>query len=618
MNTSSPTQHRIVAILTYLSLHFGICLLVFLCLQKPLFYFYNWNHGASAQDFGDWLSTYTHGFALDLATAGYLTAIPFLLLLPGLWMKQVNVLRSVLTVHNGLLALLLAAVILVDTALYEFWEFKLDKTILFYLSDPTGATASVTTGYIALRLLIFLLLASLLYYLLGLPLKLRIFRSPWRGSVVGAFVAWILAGGLLFASIRGLHIYPNTPGRVFYSKVNFLNHAALNPIFNLLYTVFNSENLENEFRFFPETERESLYAPLFARPDSTVTEPLLRTDRPNILYVVLEGFPAAFIENLGGRPEVGIHINRLSQEGVNFTQCYCSSFRTKRGIVAALSGYPGQPTTSIIRNIHKVSTLPGLPKSLRNHGYSTLMLYPSDITLYNFSPYFVYSGHDRTLSQEDFPPEDRTAAWGVPDHIGFDWLYNDIVQKHKAQVGPWYTTYLTVSSHTPFDVPYKRLEDKKLNAFAYTDSCFGAFVERIRQTQAWDNLLIVCTSDHGFLYGDMTMAEFFHVPFFLLGGAVKEPRCISTIVGQTDIPATILGQLGIAHEEFTFSRDVMSSGYTYPFAFTTFNNGFTFRDSTGCTVFDNVSGRATLGEDSLRIRKGKAFLQTLYDDLNSR
>ncbi|MDY5812960.1 MAG: LTA synthase family protein [Bacteroides sp.] len=618
MYTHQATQHRVKAILTYLCLHFGICLLVFLCLQKPLFYFYNWNHGASTQGIGDWFSTYTHGFALDLATAGYLTLIPLLLLLPGVWMKQTKVLRRLLMGYNVLLALCLAIVALVDAALYEFWEFKLDKTVFFYITDPKNAMASVTAGYIALRLILILLLASLIYYLLSLPTKLRFFGRPWVGHKGLALAVWVLAGGVLFAAIRGTRIWPNTPGRAFYSKVTFLNHAALNPLFNLVYTTTKTENFDKEFRFFSEEERETVYTPLFARPDSAVTESLLRTDRPNIVYVVLEGFGALFVENLGGMPEVGVQVNKLSQEGVNFTQCYCSSFRTDRGIVAAVSGYPGQPTTSIMRYTRKVSTLPGLPKSLKKHGYSTQVLYPSDITFFNMADYFLASGHDKLVSQEDFPSELRTAKWGVHDHIGFDWLYNDIVQKHEAQAGPWYTTYLTISSHTPFDVPYKRLADEKLNSFAYTDSCFGAFIERIRQTAAWDNLLIVCTADHGFNHRAMETAEFPHIPFFLLGGAVKEPRRISTILGQTDIPATVLGQLGIAHDDFPFSRDVMSSRYTYPFAFTTFNNGFTFRDSTGCTVFDNVPAKAIEGDDEQRIRKGKAILQTIYDDLSRR
>lgn len=104
----------------------------------------------------------------------------------------------------------------------------------------------------------------------------------------------------------------------------------------------------------------------------------------------------------------------------------------------------------------------------------------------------------------------------------------------------------------------------------------------------------------------------------LTGGAVKEPSRIDVLMSQTDLPATILGQLDIPHEEFIFSRDVLADTYTYPFAFNTFNNGFNFRDSTGCTVYDNVANKALTGPDERREETGKAILQTLYKDLNQR
>lgn len=52
-------------------------------------------------------------------------------------------------------------------------------------------------------------------------------------------------------------------------------------------------------------------------------------------------------------------------------------------------------------------------------------------------------------------------------------------------------TFLTLSSHEPFDVPMSRLEHPYLNSVAYTDSCLGAFVDTLRQSPLWENLLIV-------------------------------------------------------------------------------------------------------------------------------
>jgi hypothetical protein len=55
--------------------------------------------------------------------------------------------------------------------------------------------------------------------------------------------------------------------------------------------------------------------------------------------------------------------------------------------------------------------------------------------------------------------------------------------------------------------------------------------------------------------------------------------------------------------------------------FFSFNNGFGFKDSTGVSVYDNHPDKAILEEPTPnpdRVKKGKAILQTLYDDLGKR
>lgn len=607
----------------YLISHLILCISIFLFIQKPIFLLYNWGHGGSLCSFTDWVEIYYHGFPLDAATAGYLTIIPFLIVSIYLFIPKFSPCRLLIG-YDAVIALLLSAVTLADASLYEFWEFKLDTTVFSYLNDPKNAFASVSLAYIALRVIAIAVLATVYFLILAIPVYKIKFSHTVRNKRLPALTCLVLLSGCLFCTIRGLRIWPNTPGRAFYSKTAFHNHSALNPLFNITYTSFKAEDFGRQFRFFTEEKRAGIYNALLPAKVDTLsakentTEYLLNTSRPNILFIVLEGFGAVFIENLGGMKDVAPNINRISEEAISFTQCYCNSFRTDRGIVSILSGYPAQPTTSIMRYSHKIQSLPGLPKTLKPYGYQTQVLYASDITFFNMADYFIAAGHDKLVSQDSFPASDRTCKWGVPDHIAFNWLYQDIQQKHEQGQEPWYTTFLTISSHTPFDVPYHRLKDEKFNAFAYTDSCFGNFIDRLKNTPAWDNLLIVCTADHGFNHQEIASPNFPHIPLLLLGGAIKNTQKIDKLVNQTDLPVTILAQLNIPHDEFIFSRNVMSDSYTYPFAFNTFNNGFIFRDSTGCTVYDNTAARALYGEDESREEKGKAYLQTLYNDLSKR
>lgn len=581
----------------------------------------------------DLMDIYSNGLAIDVATVGYLLVVPLLLI--GLhWCFTRWNPRRWLMVYCGIMAVALSLAALADASLYEFWEFKLDRMAFFYLGDPKDAFASVSVGYLLLRFLAWVLLSVLTYFLLAWPMILsgrKSVRNTGSRSrkkrlwVVKVLLFVVLCGGL-FAMIRGLRIWPNTPGRVFYSKITYYNHAALNPVFNLFYTLTKKEDDYRQFDAFDEEELARLMEGLFPTSADS-TEILLNTQRPNVLVIVLEGFGSCFVEGLGGDvKEVGVNISRLLPDAICFTNCYCGSFRTDRGIVCSISGYLGQPTTSIMRYAHKIKNLPGLPKTLKQYGYQTQALYGGDISFFNMSEYFITSGHDRLVSQDNFPAADRSTKWGVPDHVAFQWLFEDIQQKHQQQQEPWYTTFLTISSHNPFDVPYHRLSSStdinddavKFNAFAYTDSCYGDFIDRLRETPAWDNLLIVTVADHGFNWRPMNSPDFPRIPFLMMGGAVREPKRIETLMSQTDLPAIVLGQMGIPHEDYTFSRDVLGDTYRTPFAFNTFNNGFNLCDTTGCTVYDNVARRAVSGADPHREAMGKAILQTLYHDMKAR
>lgn len=604
--------------IAYISLYFFTVLLIFI-LQKPLFMLYN---GSIEKGFGfaDYMQVMVHGASLDAATAGYLTAFPFLLVLISIWFRKFP-LKKILYGYYILAAALISIIFVVDMALYTFWGFKLDASVFLYIDSPKEALASVSVGFILLRVLAILLLIALNSWVL-LKITPSVLTAT-RKRIAGT-AGMLLLGGVLFIIIRGgVTESTSNIGQVYFSNEPFLNHSAVNPDFSLLSSMGKSQDFASEFNFFDEEKRAALFDGLYPTTDGDSIIQVLNTKRPNILIILMEGFGGAFVEPLGGLPDVTPHFNRLSKEGVFFTNCYANSFRTDRGTVCTFSGYLGLPTASVMKIPAKSRTLPAIAEGLSNAGYKTDFLYGGDINFTNMKSYLLSTGYQRLTANTDFSLAEQTSnAWGVNDDITFEYLYNQL--RNRKEEGPWHTAFLTLSSHEPFEVPYHRLEDKIPNAFAYTDECLGKFIDKLKQTLVWKNLLVVCLSDHGFYYprvGLNTAPEFYHIPMLWLGGAVKQPMKIDKIMNQTDLAATLLGQLGIDHSSFIFSRNVLGSDYTYPFAFYSFNNGFSFRDSTGVTVFDNNSESILLEEpvgSEQRINKGKAILQSVYDDLGRR
>lgn len=604
--------------IAYISLYFFTVLLIFI-LQKPLFMLYN---GSIEKGFGfaDYMQVMIHGASLDAATAGYLTAFPFLLVLISIWFRKFP-LKKILYGYYILAAALISIIFVVDMALYTFWGFKLDASVFLYIDSPKEALASVSVGFILLRVLAILLLIALNSWVL-LKITPSVLTAT-RKRIAGT-AGMLLLGGVLFIIIRGgVTESTSNIGQVYFSNEPFLNHSAVNPDFSLLSSMGKSQDFASEFNFFDEEKRAALFDGLYPTTDGDSIIQVLNTKRPNILIILMEGFGGAFVEPLGGLPDVTPHFNRLSKEGIFFTNCYANSFRTDRGTVCTFSGYLGLPTASVMKIPAKSRTLPAIAEGLSKAGYKTDFLYGGDINFTNMKSYLLSTGYQRLTANTDFSLAEQTSnAWGVNDDITFEYLYNQL--RNRKEEGPWHTAFLTLSSHEPFEVPYHRLEDKIPNAFAYTDECLGKFIDKLKQTPAWKDLLVICLPDHGFYYpreGSNAMPRFYHIPLLWLGGAVKQPMQVDKIMNQTDLAATLLGQLGLEHTAFTFSRNVLGSDYKYPFAFYSFNNGFSFRDSTGVTVFDNNSGSILFDEpeaDESRLDKGKAILQTVYDDLGNR
>lgn len=601
-----------------------------LAVQKPVFLLYH--HAlASGCSLSDYLKVITHGLLLDCTMAGYLTALPLLMTLVSIWLPG-TFYKKLLKGYFGIMAVLIAAIFSVDVALYGYWGFRLDATLFFYLQSPKDAMASVPLGQFFAQLGMFVVYASGIYWVLKKCIVPLFPETQVRKRLSGSLVI-LLSGGILFIPIRGgVTTSTANVGMVYFSQNQFLNHSAINPCFSLIASLSKQQDFAAQFNFFPEEERKEVMETLSSSPrtgygneeDSMKPQTLLNTSRPNILIILMESFSANAVGAVGGDSVITPNLNRLSREGVLFTNMYANSFRTDRGIVSVLNGYLAQPTTSIMKYPAKSQTLPSIAKSLTNEGYIANMLYGGDINFTNMQSYFFGSGYSRITADRDFPITSRLSKWGANDDITFHYLYEDI--KSRDNQAPWLTTFLTLSSHEPFEVPYHRLDEMGLypNSVAFTDSCIGHFIEKLKELPVWKNTLVIFVSDHGYPYPkDVTGYEprRYHIPMLWIGGAVKEPVVIDKLANQTDLAATLLNQLGIDHDAFTFSRNILSPDYP-EYAFYTYSNGFGFIDSTGISVYDN-EGKKTLIEtpregSDLRLRKGKALLQTLYDDLGNR
>ena len=595
-------------------LNFYVATLFFFVVAKIGFMLYH--YGGHDFVFKDMLQVIKHGLSLDLSTSLYILILPFLLVVISLWIR---IPRWLLRGYYVIAAFLLSSAFVADTSLYEFWQFKLDASCLQYLETPTEAMASVSTGYILLRLLCLIILIGVIYGVYekltpSFP-QLTVIRQKLTASLIA-----LLLIPLIIIGIRGgLDESTTNIGQVYFSQNQFLNHSAVNPFFSFFASLEKTASNNVVYHFMDDQECEKIFNELY-NTKSIDSDTLLTTQHPNIIVILLESCGGQFTE-IGGRSDITPNLNRLAKEGVYFTNCYANSWRTDRGTVCTWSGYPSFPTMSVMKIPFKSRTLPNIARTLQEErGYSTHYLYGGDINFTNMRSYLVSGGFADLTWKTDYSKEEQSSAqWGVRDDITFGTLSQLTTTMRK----PFLIGYSTLSSHVPWDVPIHHFDDEVLNAFYYLDQCVGKFIEQLRKTPLWDNTLVVMLPDHGIVYGGLDESNplLTHIPMIWVGGVVKEPRRIEQICNQTDLPATLLGQLGLNHDAYTFSRDVLSKTYTRPVAIHTYDDGFSMIDSTGFVNYDFISDKVVKAQGAgceRLIQQAKAILQVATKDLNER
>ena len=617
---------------------------VLFVLQKPLFLFLEKGSATQPVDniFTELPAVIWHGLPLDLSMAGYLSVIPGFLSIAVVWLKR-DLVKPIMNIYFIIASLFITCSFLLNAGLYPYWKYPLDSTPLFYFfTSPADAIASVSIWQVILSIVILIVLTIGVWFTLRMRGEKRQPYSRYAYGYGGfgsgkrnrfddfdrhrgrTSIILLLLTGLLFLPIRGgITVSTMNTGQAYYSQNAYLNHSAVNPLFSLLESITHQEDFASQYRFMKDKEADKIFATMTSTSDEN-TYPLLneatfKKGTPDILIVIMESFASDIMPSMGSYKDVAVCLDSIAQQSILFTRFYANSFRTDRGMVSILSGYPAQPTTSIMRYPRKTSQLPSIARNLAKYkNYKTTYYYGGDADFCNMRSYLVSQGYQHIISDANFPIEDKLSKWGVPDHILAAKMMEDI-KAQQNEKRPMLRILQTSSSHEPFEVPYHRLKDKRLNAFAYTDSVMGAIVREYRKLPRWKNTLIVFVPDHVGGYkenlNDHDRSRY-QIPLILAGGAISRPMKVGIIGSQHDIAATLLGQLGVEHREFTFSKNMMSDA-TPKFAFFAVNDAFGIVSEENSLIYDNRAKRIVYdkGEKGFNLKRGQAYLQKLYDDL---
>jgi phosphoglycerol transferase MdoB-like AlkP superfamily enzyme len=574
-------------------------------------------------DPGTIAATFSHGILLDFSATGYFFLLPVLVALPGLFFNG-EWYRLFIKWYTYILLLISSVVIVGDTVLYKYWGFRMDHTPLVYLKTPKEAVASASNmESVAVPFAIIMIVVLFIYLYNKVIDKLFHDLNRVRYLVPSILVFVVMWAALIIPIRGGFGIAPINAGTVYFNENTFVNHTAINVVWNFGSSVINGKPTKNPYIYTEPDNAKALTLSLLEKKG--ITENVLKEGTPNILFIVLESFGSALIGPMGGDTLTTPCFNSYIDKGIFFSNIYASGNRTDKAMPAILNGYPAQPAESIMKEPKKTQSLTGIVKTLTADGFSSSFWYGGEINFANFNSFVINAGFKDIVTMKNFDPVNYNSKWGVHDNVLLAAL-KDSMQSVKE---PFVKVVLTLSSHEPFEVPMEPVFagvdelTKFRNSIYYADKTLGDFLDWAGKSEWWKNTLVILVADHCRRNSSDVPAyseEIFRIPMLWLGGALaKEGIKIEKYGSQTDIPVTILNQLK-KNVDFPFGKDLLSDG-SNSFAFYTFNEGFGFITDSSKYIYDHKLGAPVVNEGrnpEVAGEYGKAYLQVLFDDFLKR
>ncbi|HAN09525.1 MAG TPA: hypothetical protein DCP90_02815 [Clostridiales bacterium] len=220
----------------------------------------------------------------------------------------------------------------------------------------------------------------------------------------------------------------------------------------------------------------------------------------------------------------------------------------------------------------------GLPKILKEKGYSTYAFHGYDKKFYNRTGAYEYQGIDKFYSNEYYNSS-YDLGFGINDKDFLNQVANYMTNLPK----PFFGFVITLSSHHPYNHPYrdctiKLKESDEATVFGnyllginYLDSALGKFIEELKEKDLYDDSIIVLYGDHHgismldkesteksseFLGKKYNYDDMMNVPLIIhMPGLKSETN--NNLGSQMDFMPTMLNLLGINKKIVGFGKNIL-------------------------------------------------------------
>ncbi|OOG60736.1 sulfatase [Rhodanobacter sp. B05] len=492
--------------------------------------------------------------------------IPFLFVLPLAAFSYTS--RAGQWVLYGFGLLLVYGLLFVAASELVFWnEFSVRFNFIAvdYLVYTSEVIGNIRESYPIGRWLALLIVLALMVFFAGKRgLRARDDGSRlWqRGKVV---LVWLVLTVISVAAVNG-----SMKDR---TSNNYVNELAGNGIYEF-FAAFRSSHLDYAkfYRTLPDDQAYARLRQLLQTPDATfisndphdLTREIRRVGpekRLNVVLISVESLSGDYLGTFGNTEHLTPYLDSLVDQSVFFDNLYANGTRTVRGLEALALSVPPTPGDSLIRE-HDNENLFSLADIFNDRGYQSDFVYGGYGQFDNMNYFFANNGY-RDVDRRDIP---KTATihgqnvWGVADEDLYTLALGQMDQIH-AEGKPFFLHIMTTSNHRPYTFPDDRVKfpnHSRAGAVAYTDWSIEDFIKRARAKPYFANTVFVITADHCASSAGKTSLPInnYHIPLWVYSPANFKPERVHRLMGQLDIPPTLLGMLNFSYRTRFFGHDL--------------------------------------------------------------
>jgi lipoteichoic acid synthase len=353
----------------------------------------------------------------------------------------------------------------------------------------------------------------------------------------------------------------------------------------------------------------------------------------NLLVIQVESLENCVIGKSINGQEVTPNLNKLLNNSIYFSNIYeqvNEGVSSDADFLINTSIYPVRKGSTFFR--YPYNQYNSLPILMKDEGYSTLAIHPDKGSFWNWMPALKSIGFDKCIDSSSFTI-DETINLGLSD-ASYLRQVEPIVVRQKQ---PFYTFLVTLSSHSPFNLP-NHLRDLKLNesldstylggylqSIHYTDKQIGKFIDNLRRDGTLDNTVVM-------IYGDHTGVNKYYVeslkeiniperwwsennkriPLIIYNMGIEDEE-IKTIGGQVDIMPTIAYLMGIDEKRYINSiigRNLLKTDRN----FSVFSNGEYIGEDAGDEEKGKILEGLNISDKIIRGNYFEGFLKKMSDN----